>query len=296
MQIGVITFDGREVGTITFSKGNLDPIVPDLDGYVPSGRASEGSLGGPGGTAHHGHGAGHSAPADHQQRDHGHAPARRERFGGEGDTDPPVEQSGRAERSTRIEPGDRVYGQFAEARDRARAELAEKPWLREKVLRIAANEQGQHQLGTQGVLETMMNRAAVRGTSLEEQAKWHGSERGGYYQRGSMGRGALENPHSRAILNEGLERVLAGSNITQNATDNSSGSLAAREKASGAFRHHVDVNGESFFSPGHAEPALRDRWQRLNWASNTMKAADGHQAKQAEKAPAEKLASGEAAP
>jgi|ERR1700738_1711777 hypothetical protein len=45
---------------------------------------------------------------------------------------------------------------------------------------------------------------------------------------------------------------------------NSSGALAAREKASGAFRHHTTINGESFFSPGHAEPALRDRWQNLN--------------------------------
>jgi hypothetical protein len=58
--------------------------------------------------------------------------------------------------------------------------------------------------------------------------------------------------------------VLKGSNVSNYATDNSSGSLAARERASGAFVHHKTINGESFFSPGHAEPALRDRWQQLN--------------------------------
>jgi hypothetical protein len=86
--------------------------------------------------------------------------------------------------------------------------------------------------------------------------------------------------------------VLAGSNITGNATDNSSSSLAAREKATGSFRHHRDINGESFFSPGHAEPVLRDRWQRLNYESNALQAAEAHKARKE----AEKLAAGEAAP
>jgi hypothetical protein len=61
-----------------------------------------------------------------------------------------------------------------------------------------------------------------------------------------------------------IESMLRGSNISNYATDNSSGALAAREKATGAFRHHMTINGESFFSPGHAEPAFRDRWQKLN--------------------------------
>ena len=69
-----------------------------------------------------------------------------------------------------------------------------------------------------------MNRAEVRGTSLEAQAKWHESE-GGYYQQGNMGVGALENAFHRAILEQSLKNVLGGSNISNYATDNSSGSL-----------------------------------------------------------------------
>ena len=72
-----------------------------------------------------------------------------------------------------------------------------------------------------------MNRAEVRGTSLEAQAKWHESE-GGYYQQGNMGSGALENAAHRAILEQSLKNVLGGSNISNYATDNASGDLAAR--------------------------------------------------------------------
>ncbi|MCA6101211.1 hypothetical protein [Bradyrhizobium australafricanum] len=149
--------------------------------------------------------------------------------------------------------------------------------------------QGSNPQGTQAVLETLVNRSMNRGTSIEKEARWHENE-GGYYQQGSMGHGALKNPRHRAVLEHSLEQVLSGSNITGNATDNSSAGLAAREKASGTFRHHLDVNGESFFSPGSAEPAPRDRWQRQNWAAETMKAAE------AAKKPAEMLAAGEAAP
>jgi hypothetical protein len=67
-----------------------------------------------------------------------------------------------------------------------------------------------------------------------------------------------------AAVRQPLCDTLRGSNITQFATDNSSGALAARERASGAFKHHMTISGESFFSPGHAQPALRDRWRQLN--------------------------------
>ncbi len=292
-KVGDVTMDGLIVGSIILTRGTLFPLAPD-ERADPT--PTEQQIGEPGERARH-----HDdAPEQRRHRDHAHTDndrhqAPRQRFGGEGDTDPlPPRTVGRdVPVSARPVDGDRVYGRFAEARDRARAELAAKPWLRDKVLRIAANEQGQHPLGTQGVLETMMNRAAVRGTDVETQAKWHGGESGGYYAMGSMGRGALENPHSRAILNESLERVLGGSNITSNATDNSSSTLAAREKATGSFRHHLDVNGESFFSPGSAEPVLRDRWARLNYEAFAMKAAAQHEA---ETAAAEKLAAGEIKP
>ncbi|UPT97254.1 hypothetical protein J4G48_0003465 [Bradyrhizobium barranii subsp. apii] len=188
-----------------------------------------------------------------------------------------------------------MFGEFAAGRERARAELDAKPWLKEKVLRIAANEQGNNPAGTQGVLETLINRSVNRGTSIEKEARWHRSERG-YYAEGSIGRGALENPRHRAVLEHSLERALAGSNITNYATDNASGNLARREESSGAFVPHVTINGEHFSHPGRAEPALRDRWQRQVYGAETARLAEEHAAKQAAKAPAERLADGEVAP
>jgi hypothetical protein len=44
---------------------------------------------------------------------------------------------------------------------------------------------------------------------------------------------------------------------------------------------HQKINGESFFSPGHAEPALRDRWQKLN-----QRATEFERSKKAETATA----------
>jgi hypothetical protein len=287
MQVGFITVDGMKVGNVTLTESGVkDHFTSDIDD-VPEGRAGDPQHSPHPGGRHHApehaaHPGAHMRDRVHNAVTHGTAAHLSDRA---------HHHTGHAAPPVNIAPGDRVHGQFAAARDRAREELASKPWLREKVLRIAANEQGSHPLGTQGVLETMVNRAAVRGTSLEAQAKWHRSEHG-YYQEGSLGRGALENPHSRAILNESLERVLQGSNATAGATDNSSSSLAAREKASGSFRHHRDINGESFFSPGSAEPALRDRWQRLNYESNAMQAAEEHAAKKE----ADRLAAGEAAP
>jgi hypothetical protein len=109
----------------------------------------------------------------------------------------------------------------------------------------------------------MMNRAVTRGTSLEAQAKRHrssGVDEGGYY----AGWAAGYSSDKSAMFDRNLGEVLKGSNVSNYATDNSSGALAAREKATGAFRHHATINGESFFSPGSAEPALANRWQRLN--------------------------------
>jgi hypothetical protein len=45
MQIGVITVDGRMIGVVSLNESaSVDPFVPDLDGYFPEGRASEGHL------------------------------------------------------------------------------------------------------------------------------------------------------------------------------------------------------------------------------------------------------------
>jgi hypothetical protein len=157
-------------------------------------------------------------------------------------------------------------------RSRFEAEIKAKPWLRDKIMRIAANEEGANPVGTQAIIESMMNRAEVRGTSLEQQARWHRSQ-GGYYDEGSMGRGALENSHHRGILEHSLSEALAGSNVSNYATDNSSGGLAAGERSSGKFRYRSGNDrtiGDTMFSPGTAEPGLArayDKWLARQQAS-----------------------------
>jgi hypothetical protein len=59
MQVGVITIGGRQVGVITQSdEDNPDTFMPDISGYVPMGRASEGTRSGLSG-GHHGVGHSH---------------------------------------------------------------------------------------------------------------------------------------------------------------------------------------------------------------------------------------------
>jgi hypothetical protein len=158
--------------------------------------------------------------------------------------------------------------------DRARfaAELASNPALKEKVFQLSAGEDrpssGSSKLANQAVMETMMNRAVVRGTSLSAQAKWYGREQGGYY----AGKPSNLSAHEREVSESNLKAVLGGSNITDYATDNSSGGLAAREKATGKFQFHKDFHGESFFSPGWAEKGLQKRYGQLRQQALTEEA------------------------
>jgi hypothetical protein len=160
------------------------------------------------------------------------------------------------------------------ARGRYNAELQANPGLKAKIMRIAANEQDGHPQGVQAVMESLFNRAGARGTSLAQAARWHGLESGGYYAPGTMGRGALENPRSRAILERAWNNVMGGSNISNYATDNSSGRLARNERATGKFRYASNYGGETFFTPGRAEPGLVPRYQtwrqRLSAGSPTL--------------------------
>ena len=75
MQIGVITVDGRQVGVVSFNEGYTDPFIPDLDGYVPQGRAAEGSgtfSGGAEPRHHAGHHVSHGNAAHISDRAHHH--------------------------------------------------------------------------------------------------------------------------------------------------------------------------------------------------------------------------------
>lgn len=156
-------------------------------------------------------------------------------------------------------------GTLLEQRQRFAQELEANPELKDKVLRIMANEQGRNPEGTQAIAESMMNRALVRGTNLEKQARWAQSE-GGYYDQGNMGRGALENPAQRAILERSLKNALGGSNIADYASDNASSWLAEKHKGNGNFRYIKGFNGESFFAPGRAEPGRAKAWD--SWHKN----------------------------
>jgi hypothetical protein len=152
------------------------------------------------------------------------------------------------------------------AMDRARfaKELENNPALREKILGIAAGE-NKDPTAALSVIESMMNRASQRGTTLEQAARLT-RERGGYYA--GYDPGSLRRPEIRKRMEDALQRALGGSNASDFATDNSSGGLAARERRSGSFRFHKGYGGESFFSPGTSGrgAAGRERYER--WRKN----------------------------
>jgi hypothetical protein len=255
MQIGFVMMGGRRVGTVSISLSEgADPFASDIEGdYNPSGRAGGTDTG----KSFHHHGIGHSRPS------HGE-PAHRNQHHFPGHQHHPA--PGHQAHATRTDDGldDIPYSKTGNPFDRERfsRELEEKPWLKEKMKHISAGENLDPRANA-AVIETMMNRAVTRGTSLEAQVRRHRSsgvaEPGGYYAGYASGISA----DKAAMIDRNIAAALRGSNVSGYATDNSSGALAARERATGAFVHHATINGESFFSPGSAEPAFRDRWRQL---------------------------------
>ena len=262
MQIGVITIDGYSVGVVSLTEGeNPDVLTPPMPVDGPIDGHGLGERGG----REHGGDHRHGRPHPH----HGAAQDRREtpeehrhnsiRYGHH-------HQPGESHDSV---TGNIPYSSSGNPFDRSRfaKELEQKPWLKEKMKHISLGE-NQDPRANLAVVETMMNRAVVRGTSLESQVKRHrssGVDEGGYY----AGWAAHYSDDKANMFERNLGEALGTSgkgqsNISNYATDNSSGDLAAREKATGAFAHHKTINGESFFSPGSAEPNLHDRWQQLN--------------------------------
>lgn len=265
MQVGMVTVDGQQIGIVTYSDSGEDTTMPLLsDGSMPTALSRRGGGedtgthygGGTGGHRHHD--AGHDGGDAHRESQRQPKGTEAYGYGGVG-RDPP-------RRETRNVP----YGSTGNPFDRSRfkAELAAKPWLREKIKHISLGE-NQDPNANLAVIETMMNRAVVRGTSLEAQARRHkssGVDEGGYY----AGYAASYGTEKGSMAEGNIERALANSNVSRYATDNSSGKLAEREIESGSFKHHDTINGESFFSPGYAEPKLRDRWQELNKDATTF--------------------------
>lgn len=259
MRAGDITVDGSMIGTIEINlPDTAENLIPFTGEYNPSGRSGDSDTG----KSFHHHGIGHSRPShepttrrnQHHFPGHQHHPAPgRHHYPGHHPQHEKDNNLGSIPYSKTGNPFDR---------DRFKKELEEKPWLREKIKHISLGE-NQDPHANLAVMETMMNRAVVRGTSLEQQARRHrssGKDEQGYY----AGYASSYNAQKGEMADRNIAEALKGSNITNYATDNSSGSLADRERASGAFKHHRTINRESFFSPGRAEPALRDRWDRLN--------------------------------
>lgn len=154
-------------------------------------------------------------------------------------------------------------------RSRFAAELKENPALRQKIMAIAAGE-NLDPTANQAVLETMMNRAAMSGTSLAAQATLHktsGIDEHGYYA--GYNPKALGRPKVLSMIETNLDKVLAGSNVSNLATDNASGSFADKQRKSGAFTYRSDYGGETFFSPGNAGGSgSRGVKAYEKWASN----------------------------
>lgn len=169
-----------------------------------------------------------------------------------------------------VDPTARFKGGADHPFDRSRfiKELQEKPWLKEKFARISLGENTDPKANL-GVIEEAMNRANNRGTSLERELR-HTSE-GGY----SEGYARRIDAKSRATFEANLAAALGTdgkgqSNTTGYATDNASGGLAERQKASGRFRFHKTEAGETFFSPGSAEPKLRERWREMRFKADKL--------------------------
>lgn len=133
-------------------------------------------------------------------------------------------------------------------------ELDNNPALNDKFKRIMANEQGANPQGVKMIAETAVNRALSLDTPLEQQLRWHRAEPGGYYAMGNMGRGALENPKWRSVLEDALQDVRNGSNEANLGTHNASGKRAAYDIATGGFVPVATAHGETFFAPGKAVP------------------------------------------
>lgn len=155
------------------------------------------------------------------------------------------------------------------------AKLQANPKLMEKALGILYNEQGQNPQGTQAIAESFFNRSSVRHHSLEQVLRWNKAEPGGYYAIGNgygrNGAGAYP-PQLRPMLMQSLQNAANGSNISNYATDNSSGGLAIRDQQPAwqrMFQYQSNYTGETFFSPGRqSEPVFTRNWQ--TWVQQMM--------------------------
>lgn len=154
----------------------------------------------------------------------------------------------------------KVGGEFMKGRERFAAELAANPALKEKLFGIVMGENKDDKAG-RSVMESAMNRAVVRGTSLAQELRT--TAEGGYYAGFRPG----DVNRYRQRLESQLKDTLAGSNISDYATDNASQGLAARHRAKGTFPFRREYGKESFFGPDVRIGKHTKRWKALVAAS-----------------------------
>lgn len=77
----------------------------------------------------------------------------------------------------------------------------------------------------------------------------------------------MRNPRIRSMVDQNWNKLMSGSNVSDYATDNSSGDLAIRDQQRGAFRFHHKFGGETFFSPGNRGSGRQSRAAYEAWRS-----------------------------
>jgi hypothetical protein len=147
-------------------------------------------------------------------------------------------------------------------------ELTQNPALRDHILAIGAGENMDDRANV-GVYESLMNRAAMMGTSLSQEARL--ARDGGYYA--GYNPAALKDPATRQRLNTNLELALSGTNITHYATDNASGDFAKSRAASGMYTPVTMENGEMFSFPSRSDARGADRYAQ--WKQSVSPAQPG---------------------
>jgi hypothetical protein len=161
-----------------------------------------------------------------------------------------------------IPPGARPPRPLGEVSEQAgRAELANlSPETRERLYKLTQAEVGgQGPLAQQAFMETVANRAAVQGVSIDEIVS-----DGRYYEPiNTKGAGSVDNlrPVSNstaAEYNNILGMVAGGSNITNGATQNASGAVARNWQTlyDGQPGTRVDIGGETFYSKTYEQSSL----------------------------------------
>jgi len=149
--------------------------------------------------------------------------------------------------SQSVSPGGLDRSRFAQ-------ELAVNPALRNKIMAISAGE-NLNPIANQAVLESMMNRASMMGTTLGFEARTTGE--GGYYA--GYNPSALQNARTLEMITDNLNKVLGGSNVSRGATDNASGAFAASRV--GLYAPTFSAGGETFFYPNNVGARGADKYQ-----------------------------------